>query len=675
MNTPAILPEGRLARLRLTLSRDKSDTLLLLAATLLVLAPHAIHLPLWVSALCAITLAWRGLITFRGTRMPPTLLLLPLAVAAMAGIFVTYKTLLGREAGVAMAVLLVTFKLLEMHARRDLFVVIYLCFFLLLTNFFYSQSIAMGAMMVLAVVALLTAQLSFQYTGAVPPLLRRLVLACRTLGLAAPLAVALFVLFPRVQGPLWGLPGDAEAGRTGLSNSMAPGNIASLAESSEIAFRVKFQGPPPAQPQLYWRGVVFSEFDGRTWTQARGRDWRAAAQVNVDLRGAPVAYQVTLEPHREQWLFVLDMPAGRPALPNMGTWHTGNMEIRAGIQIERRMRYDARSHLSYVLDGSTELYGRGRWLALPEGFNPKARQAGLELQREPDLAKRVRAVLNIFRRDGFSYTLQPPLLGNNTVDDFLYRTKSGFCEHYASAFVFLMRAADIPARVVTGYQGGELNPVDGVMTVRQSDAHAWAEVWLGERGWVRIDPTAAVSPDRIERNLARALPANEQYDLQGLGAMINLQLDQNSWIAKLRFQLSAFSNGWDQWVLSYDPQRRRSALQGLADTFGNWRTLAGIAALVGLFVLGRALRRRQLRDPIDALYATLGVHLDRLGLARALDEGPNAWAARIANGAIAGPKKQAILQFLQLYSVHKYGAGASASSLAATLKKLLNNSR
>lgn len=673
--TPGALPQGRLARLALTISRDKSDTLLLLAATLLVLAPHALHLPLWVTALCATMLAWRALITFRGTRMPPTLLLLPLAVAAMGGIYITFKTLLGREAGVAMVVLLVTFKLLEMHARRDLFVVIYLCFFVLLTNFFHSQSIAMGAMMLAAVVALLTAQMSFQYTGAVPPLLRRLGVTVRTLGLAAPLAVAVFVLFPRVQGPLWGLPGDAGAGRTGLSNSMAPGNIASLAQSGETAFRVKFTGPAPAQSQLYWRGVVFSEFDGRTWTAPPRRDWRAASRLEVQLRGQAVEYQVTLEPHRQQWLFVLDMPDGLPALQGMGTWRSGSMEMRSAIAVERRARYEARSHLSYVLAGQGPLYDQQRYLALPAGFNARAVNAGRALQREPDPARRVRAVLATFRSDGFSYTLQPPLLGVNSVDDFLYRTRSGFCEHYASAFVFLMRAANVPARVVTGYQGGELNPVDGVLTVRQSDAHAWAEVWLGERGWVRVDPTAAVSPDRIERNLARALPPGEQFDLQGLGAMINLNLDKNSWLARVRFQLSAFSNGYDQWVLSYDPQRRRGLLQGLADAFGNWRTFAAIAAVIAVLLLGRTLRRRSLHDPIDALYSALGLRLARQGLARSPDEGPTAWAARIAAADMADARKAAILRFLQLYSAHKYGPAASAPGLASTLKRLLNSTR
>jgi len=663
---------GRLARLAMQMSRDKADTLLLLAATVLVLAPHAAHLPAWISALCASTLAWRAAITFRGKRMPPSFVLLPLAMAAMGGVFLAYKTLLGREAGVAMAVLLVAFKMLEMHARRDLFVVIFLCFFLLLTNFFYSQSIGMGLMMVAAIIALLTAQLSFHYTGAVPPLGRRLLLGAKILGIAAPLALVLFVLFPRIQGPLWGMPRDAASGRTGLSNSMAPGNISNLAQSDEVAFRVRFRGRVPGQPQLYWRAIVMGDFDGRTWSQAQRGQWRAPRDERVSLNGAPVQYQVTLEAHSARWLFALDLPGSIPALGNNEAGLTGDFELRAFNPIDQRVRYDLGSHLSYRLDGGAELPDGERWRALPAGFNPQAMQAGLALRSEPDPAARVNQVLAWFRNDGFSYTLEPPLLGTNSVDDFLYRTKAGFCEHYASAFVFLMRAADVPARVLTGYQGGEINPIDNFMVVRQSDAHAWAEVWLGKRGWVRVDPTAAVSPDRIERNLARALPPDATFNLAQLGNLIDI--DSQSWLGQLRFRLGAVNNAWNQWVLNYDPQRRRGFLDALAEGFLNGRTLAALAAVCCLIIIARALRSRRQKDSVDALYSALCQQLGRLGMARAGDEGPNAYALRIARTALAPARKEAILRFLQLYSAHKYGAQRADPALLPTLKSLFNSS-
>ena len=661
-----------MARLALQLSRDKADTLLLLAATLLVLGPHAAHLPPWVSLVCAATLAWRGLITFRGTRMPPTWLLLPLAFAAMAGIFMTYKTLLGREAGVAMAVLLVAFKMLEMHARRDLFVVIFLCFFLLLTNFFYSQSIAMGVMMVLAIIALLSAQLTFQYSGVVPPLGRRLLLGAKILGFAAPLALALFFLFPRLQGPLWGMPGDATGARTGLSDSMSPGNISNLAQSDEIAFRVRFKARAPAQSGLYWRAVVLGDFDGRNWTHARRRHRGESTQLS--LSGTPVDYQVTLEPHGRTWLFALDMPGSVPVLPEQAAL-TPNVELRAGVPIDKRLRYDVTSYPTYQLDAGVDLPEAERYLALPRGFNPLAMQAGLNLQREPDPARRVEQVLREFRDGGYVYTLQPPKLGPNSVDDFLYSSKAGFCEHYASAFVFLMRAADVPARVVTGYQGGETNPVDGFMAVRQRDAHAWAEVWVRKTGWVRIDPTAAVSPERVQRSQSRALPPTGQFDIGRLGALINLQMDPDSLLGRLRFQLSAMNNGWNQWVLNYDPERRQGLLDALLAALGNWRNLAVLAVIAILLAGARQLRVRRQENPVDALYSALNVQMGRLGMARARHEGPNAWAERLALTALAPEKKVALRHFLQLYSAHKYADRRPDPALLTTMKRLLGSFR
>ena len=647
------------------LPRDKADTLLLLAAAVMVLAPHAAHLPLWVSLTCALTLSWRSLITVRGTRLPPSLILLPLTIMAMGGIFVTYKTLLGREAGVAMAVLLVAFKMLEMHARRDLFVVIYLCFFLVVTNFFYSQTIATGLMMMASIVALLTAQLSFQYTGAVPSLSKRLLLGAKILGFAAPAALLLFLLFPRLQGPLWGMPSDAAGASTGMSNTMSPGNLSNLAQSEEIAFQAKFDGRAPDQSQLYWRGLVLGDFDGRTWSGRHSVSTPGA----LTGRGRLLAYQVTLEPHNDRWLFALDMPYLLPQLNNNRARLTGESELRAAVPISQRQRYSVSSYLDYQLEADT-LRDAERWLALPRGYNPRTMQAGLNLQQIADPAERVRTVLSMFRREGFSYTLEPPLLGQHSVDEFLFQSKAGFCEHFSSAFVVLMRAADVPARVVAGYQGGELNPVDGFLIVRQSDAHAWAEVWLPGRGWVRVDPTAAVAPERIQRSLARALPASNR-GLGAIGNLFSMNIDSNSWLGQLRYRMTALNNGWNQWVLNYDPARRRGMLDALADGLGNWRVLGVLALGVLLLHLERLRRQRRETDPVDALYSVLCQRLGRLGLERAPDEGPMDYAQRVSGAGLPPSKTEALVRFLQLYSGYKYGAPASDPTLVATLKKLL----
>jgi len=290
---------------------------------------------------------------------------------------------------------------------------------------------------------------------------------------------------------------------------------------------------------------------------------------------------------------------------------------------------------------------------------------------EPDKLLRIKQVLARFGSEGYSYTLEPPLLGQDSVDDFLYKTRLGFCEHYASAFVFLMRAADIPARVVTGYQGGEINPVDGYMTVRQSDAHAWAEVWLPGRGWLRVDPTAAVAPDRILGQRTRAASPTPAFSLEGFGSLLNLGLDRDSWLGKLRNQLGALNNGWNQWVLNYTPERQRSFMQALQEALMNWHAPAGMLAVICLIMVARAIRVRGEKDPVDALYSALCQQLGRLGLARAGDEGPNAYAQRIADTDLPPARKQAAMNFLQLYSTHKYGNAASDSALVQTLKRLL----
>lgn len=656
------------------ISRDKSDTLLLLGSALLVLAPHSLHLPIWVSLLCLATLAWRALITLGGRRMPPSLLVLPLAVGAMLGVLQTYHTIFGKDPGVAMLVMLVAFKMLEMHARRDLFVVVFLCFFLALTNFFYSQSIGTAVMTGVAVLSLLTTQLTFQYAGKVPPLRRRVRTAATVLALAMPLALAMFVVFPRVQGPLWGMPGDANSGRTGLSEDMTPGNFSSLAQSETVVFRAHFDGPAPDQSQLYWRAIVLGKFDGRRWT--RDRPAEAPARFATSLpaglmtHGAGVQYEVTLEPLGTRWLYMLEMPQQLPQLATNGARMSAEGELSTVVPVDQRLRYDAVSSLRYVYDGGAELADAARWLQLPEGRNPRTLAAGLALAAQGDPLQRANAVLQRFRSEPFVYTLEPPLLGDDPVDQFLFDTRSGFCEHFSSAFVVLMRAAGVPARVVTGYQGGDTNPVDGYMTVRQSDAHAWAEIWLGNRGWVRVDPTAAVAPERIRRSLASAIPPRPPFGIEGLGGLLQLSTSRDGILAQLRYHLSAVNNGWNQWVLNYTPERQRGLISTLTSGMFNWRSLAVIALSLGLLWAAHRMRVRRRTDPVDALYSALCKRLAQLGHPRLPGEGPTAYAHRLAGTQLDPVRQRAAAQFLRCYSAYRYGPAAPAPDLLATMKKL-----
>jgi transglutaminase-like putative cysteine protease len=636
------------------MSRDKADMLNLLTACMLVLLPHFLHLPIWVSLLVVALLGWRGWITFAGNRLPPRWVLLPVSAMAMGGIYLAFHTLFGRDAGVAMLALLLVLKLLEMHARRDLFVVLFLSFFLLLTNFFYSQSIPTALMMGAAVIALLTAQVSFQYTGAVPPFRKRLQLGAMIFGLAAPLMLVLFVLFPRIQGPLWGLPGDANGGRTGLSDSMTPGMISSLAQSDEIAFRVRFDDSAPAQSLLYWRATVLTHFDGRTWTQLPQTPM-APDSVRATPGSQPTHYQITLEPHGRRWLFALESPVTAPQIAGNAAWLANDLQLLASQRIDTRLRYDVTSWTHFQMQANEPPDDLAEALQLPPASNPATLQFARQLREQStDPAELVRLVLQYFRQQPFSYTLEPPLLGRNSVDDFLFSTRAGFCEHYAAAFVVLMRDLGIAARVVTGYQGGEVNPIDGYMEIRQSDAHAWAEVWIAGRGWLRIDPTAAVAPERIQRSVA----GSAQRRL--FGGLVNLAPSRDSWLAQLRLSSDALSNSWNQWVLSYSPERQKKLIGSLGFGEVDWALLTalmfGASSIVMAVLMLPLLMNRPPVDRAEAMYRVFCRRMERIGIVRAAHEGPQALAARIAaNTQMPTDKKDTARRFLASYEALQYG--------------------
>ena len=667
------------------LARDKSDTLLLLLACAMVLLPHIAHLPVWTSLTCTLVLMWRGMITWRGNRLPPLGLLLPLALLTMLGVYLNEHTMFGRDAGVSMLVLLLTFKLLEMRARRDVFVVLFLSFFLVLTTFFYSQSIFTALLVIATLIVLLTAQLSFQFTGAIPHLKQRLRMGGFILMLAVPLTLVLFLLFPRIQGPLWSMPGDASGGHTGMSDSMAPGTISQLAMSDDIAFRIKFIDPAPAPAQRYWRGAVLSKFDGRTWTR------RSASTLAMPPPDTPssdqkstkaIRQQVTMEASNQRWLFALETPETPPTLeanPAIHTFINADREILSDRPITERTRYDVTSVIHN--QGAQPAADRDvaavlrEARALPEGFNPLTIAFAETLRsKAANDADVVHAALDFFHKENFSYTLEPPLLGHDSVDEFLFSTRAGFCEHYSSAFVILMRAANIPARVVTGYQGGEFNPVDDFMTVRQSDAHAWAEVWLKESGWTRVDPTAAVAPERIQK------PLNQLMSRSFLGGLINMGTSPNSWWNKLhviRGNWEALSNNWNQLVLNYTPDRQKNLLQYFGIKQLDWRMLVGL--MVGLGTLAMAivalplLLVRNKIDPLDKVYSGFCSRMARygIGMTRQVHEGPGAYRDRLCTDAspLTPQAKKAVALFLTAYETLRYGTNSGADKVSlASLK-------
>ena len=589
----------------------------LIVSILLVSAPHAEHLPVWVSVLSTMLLGWRAYLTASGNPLPKRWQLLFITLVCVGIIALSFHTLFGREVGVTLLILLGSLKLLELREVRDATVLIYLCCFVIITNFFYSQSIPTALFMLFTLLIIMATWVHLQ-TGslAFKPRLR---IAAIILLQAIPLSLLIFVLFPRVQGPLWGMPQDAY-GSSGLSDTMSPGSMSKLTLSESVAFRVTFIGQRPTREQMYWRGPVLWDFDGRTWKRGRNATLQ---QPRLDKFSQPVNYTVTLEPHNKPWLFALDMPF-RISIP---ADFAPDFQVLNRGPVNTRLRYNATSVMGYLANLDEPPQQMRRALSLPEGFNPRTRQLAAEwrAQNIGDEAV-IKNALSYFNKNAFEYTLEPPPLGINSVDDFLFDTRKGFCEYYASSFVFLMRAAGIPARVVTGYQGGEYNDLGDYYVLRQSDAHAWAEVWLQDRGWVRYDPTAAVAPGRIQNGLSATLPNN--------AALPFFARTQSPLLLKLRLNLDALTNQWNQWVLGYNTERQFAFLTRLGMEDITWQKLAmnmfgGVALLVGIFTL-TMLRRLRLRnsDEVQKIYLKFCKKLAKAGITRAAHEGAQNFADR-----------------------------------------------
>ena len=618
-------------------ARERRDMLVLLLAVTFVVIPHFEYLVWWATAVLVLLLVWRAFLTVTQQPIPSRLLMFPLLIAASVAVYLQYRTLVGQQAGVTFLLLLMALKLLEMRARRDIFVVIFLSFFILLTQFLNGQEIHVAAMALLAVTALFFVLISVNLDETDLPAGRKFKMVGLTLLKAVPLTAVLFVLFPRISGPLWGTPGDSASGNTGLSNSMSPGTISKLLESTEIAFRVKFDGVPPSNDKLYWRGPVFGSFNGRTWVPLQQRASEATdPTIQGDARSA-LSYTVTLEPHNRDWLFALDAPAGLPLTNEFTPRITPDMRIVTNDLVRQRLRYEMRSYTTYRFNANSSAAERRNWLDLPPTYNPRTLELAEEIRtRSGNDADRVRATVEHLRRGGYQYTLSPPRLGRNSIDEFLFDTRQGYCEHYASAFVFLMRALDIPARVVTGYQGGEVNPVDRFMTIRQSDAHAWSEVWLQGRGWVRVDPTAIVAPLRIDQG-ASEMARQAGITLPGAASSF-------TWLRSIRFNWEAVQNSWNQWVLSYSQERQRDLI-GLLGFTPNWESLALILAVLVTIVLAVmamfSLRPRTARDPLGHAFRLMRDRLERAGVSTAEHLGPRELYARSKRTLVPNDAKRA----------------------------------
>ncbi len=619
----------------------------LLGALSLAILPHLFFgAPQFaLAALTAVGL--RAWLAQQGRDRPGRGIVAVLALLALAAVFLSYHRLTGRDPGVALLLLMTGLKALESRTLRDGMLASFLGYFVVATGFFYSQSMLVALYLALVVAAQTSALIALAQGAHGPPRGVRLRTALLLLLQSLPMMVVLFVLFPRLPSPLAGLaqPGAA---LTGLSDRMTPGEFSRLALSRAPALRAVFAGPPPPADMLYWRGPVLWHYDGRSWSPGTaGRLMPGHYQA----QGAALPYTLLLQPTGTPWVPALELTAQAPPGTRLGAGHV----LTADKPIDRLTRYDLAAYPQYTLDAALPRAERRAALQLPPGAAPQARALAAHWRAAaPDAAAVVQDALNYIRTRGFRYTLTPPPLAGDPVDDFLFRTRAGYCEYYAGSFVVLMRAAGIPARVVTGYQGGEYNPLGHYVLVRQADAHAWAEVWLAGRGWVRVDPTAAVPPNRVDLNVTDALAGLPERGLLPMEFAAPV-------LRRLSLLWDSANFYWNDWVLGYGAERQRALLArlGLADWGASALILGMVGSLAALALLYAALyawRARSTPAPLEAAYARLLKRLARRGVTRLAHEGPNDFIVRAARRFPAAAQELHAVN--ALYVGARYGAAA-----------------
>jgi len=584
-----------------------------LAAMGVALLAHVRQLPAWASVSLLVAASWRYAAAQRGWALPPRWVRTLAAISALLFVLAVFRTVNGVQAGTALLAMMAAVKLLETRTERDLTVLVFIAYFLLYAALLRDQGITRLPLL-LAGAFVATAALHRVHGGAaggapVTGLRRTAALTWPAL----PLALLLFVLFPRLPGPFWGVA-VGQSSRTGLNDEIMLGDVSDLSVSGAVAFRVRFDGPIPPPAQRYWRGPVLHEFDGRRWRRPLAQSF---PQQSVTWIGAPVDYQITLEAHDRPWILALDLPAAWAEREARSTY---DFQLVARQLITRVTSFRLRSYPAYVAGVELPTSLRNRDLQLPADGNPRTLALGRELaRRHADPTAIAGELLRKFRNEEYHYTLDPPRLAENAVDEFLFDTRSGFCEHYAAAFTMAMRAAGVPARIVTGYQGGEFNPLGGYLLVRQSDAHAWSEIWVAGRGWLRVDPTAAVAPDRIERGITASFADAPTLTRIWEGSRL---------VGQAQLVWDYVNDFWNERVVRFDERLQFSLLQRLGVDAPDWRTLGlGLTVVLGAFFIGLSAwlawtYRPPERDWPERLHGQAAARLARRGVMRRPAEGP-----------------------------------------------------
>ena len=622
--------------------------------------PHVPFLPLWVTLVYASCACGRLIIERRRWRLPPTWLRLVLAVGSFLGIYASLGTISGVGPGSALLAVMAALKFMETRQRRDQFVLLFISIFLIMASLLREQFVWSLPYLIAGVLVTMTAWLRMTISRS-ENANRTFGTASRLVLYAAPLMLAMWIFFPRLGTPLWSVPIDTSSGATGLSDSMSPGDISSLSVSNEVAFRARFEGAAPPPIQRYWRGLVLTRFNGRTWN-ATEPSIGERSRWALEYFGEPLRYQVTMEPTRQRWILALDL-AYEWSLEQ--TFMAAQQQLVRAQPIDQRIVYDAVSYPSFKMAPELHSTFRRYYLRLPDGSNPRTRRYAEDMRAQyPDDRALIDAVLAHFNEQDFYYTLQPPALGQNSMDQFLFDTRRGFCEHYASAFAVMMRSAGIPARVVVGYQGGELNPMSDYLIVRQSDAHAWTEVWLDDDGWVRVDPTAAVAPERIEYGMSASM-------FDAVGASWGLTAPSR-FVHQLTYAWDLINAKWNEWILAYGPDNQQSLMEWLGMENPNVRKMlltlitllaALLAGITGLLIL------RFRPPPKDRATRVFEKFVRQTGVAIQRGEAPLAFAQRLRESVPSGAARRAADDVVREYLALRYGFSSDLSTLRDAVKR------
>jgi len=626
------------------------------------IAPHFFNLPLWVSGIVIASLCWRILENLDHLKPVPKWLLATMVVFGGLSVFAEYWTVVGRDAGLALLTVMTSFKFLESRSHRDLLILVFLCYFLIATHFLFSQSILTAALMLITLIVITATLITINQRDDRVTILSRLKISARMVAMSIPLMLILFVLVPRIPGPLWGITDEQRGGITGLSNTLSPGKISNLIRSNEVAFRVDFTGLVPPQNKLYWRGPVMSMFNGHSWYRSKRN---RISQFNIGTYDEEVEYTVTLEPNGEHWLLALDIPAQLIKDSRM----TADYQLISDNEINDLRRYTVKSRLGYQIGKYELLTYLDLTSRFPRNNNKRTIALGQELSRRYQNPEDiVRHVLTMFRKEGYVYTLRPPILVDNEVDRFLFDSKRGFCENYAGSFALLMRAAGIPSRIVAGYQGGEYSEVGNYLIVRQSDAHAWTEVWFKQRGWVRVDPTAAVSPSRIEQGLDVALP-NEVSSFR--------IRNRNPLFGKLLYSWDKLQHDWNDWVLNYDQHKQGDFLRDLNVGIEDWGDMVFammfmLLLVTGSYWLASYYRERPPKPEAYEIYFNkLLKKLKKQGLDKKPSEDSREFLRRIDSSEVN--QKPQLARVVDLYNLLKYGSARQNALALNNLRSLVNS--